>query len=59
MRHLGRHAYALAQRRVRVNRLANVHRVGTHLYGQSNFADQVACIGPDDAATQNLAVAVR
>ena len=57
MRHLGRHAYALAQRGVRVYGFADVHRVGAHLYGQSDFANQVAGVGADNAATQNLAVA--
>ena len=56
MRHFCRHAYALAQRGVRVNRLADVHRVGAHLDGQSDFADQVARVGADDAAAQDLAV---
>jgi len=49
MRHLGRHAYALAQRGVRVYGLADFHRVGAHLDGQGDFANQVACVGADDA----------
>ena len=59
MRHFRRHAYTFAQRRVGVNRLANVHCVGTHFDGQCHFTNQDACIGADDAATQVLAVAVR
>jgi hypothetical protein len=59
MRHFRRHADALAQRRVRVNRLADIDRVGAHFNGQRNLADHVACVGADDAAAQNLAVAVR
>jgi hypothetical protein len=58
MRHLSRHAYALAQRGVWVNRLSNVHRIRAHLDGQSDFANQVARVGADDAAAQDLAVAV-
>lgn len=58
MRHLGRHAYALAQRGERVNSLANIHRVGAHFDGQSHFTNQVAGIGADDAAAQDLAMAV-
>ena len=50
MRHLSRHAYALAQRGVWVNRLSNVHRIRAHLDGQSDFANQVARVGADDAA---------
>ena len=38
MRHLSRHADALAQRGVRVNRLANVYCICTHFDGQGNLA---------------------
>ena len=58
MRHLSRDANALAQRRVRVNRLAYIHRVGTHLNGQRNLANHVARVRADHAAAQDLAVAV-
>ena len=58
MRYLGRHANALAQRRVRVNRLVNIHRVRAHLDGQGNLADHVAGVGANHAASQNLAVAM-
>ena len=57
MRHLGRHTNALAQRGVRVYGFADVHRVGAHLDGQSDFAQHVALIGADDAAARDLAVA--
>lgn len=40
MRHLGRHAYALAQRGVRVNRLANVHHARAHLDGQRRWTNE-------------------
>ena len=56
MRHLRRHANALAQRRVRVNGLAGVHRVRPHLDRQGNLANHVAGMGADHAAAQNLAV---
>ena len=59
MRHLRRHANALAQRGVRMDGLADVNRVGAHLNGQSNLADHVAGVGAHDAATQDLAVAMR
>ena len=39
--------------------LADVHGVGTHLDGQGDLADHVACVGTDDATSQDLAVAVR
>ena len=42
MRHLRRHANGLPQRRMRVNRLANIDGIGTHLYRQRNFADHTA-----------------
>ena len=58
MRHLGGHTNALAQRGVRVNRLADVHRISAHLDGQRNLADHVARMRADHAAAQDLAVAV-
>ena len=42
MRNLRRHANALAQRRMPVNRLVDVHYVSAHLDDQRNLADQVA-----------------
>jgi hypothetical protein len=42
---------------VRVDGLADVHRVGAHLDGQGHLADHVAGMGADDAAAQD-AVAV-
>ena len=59
MRHFRSHAYALPQRRVRVNRFTNIHRISAHLYRQSNLTDHVACMRADDAAAQYLAVAMR
>ena len=59
MRNLRRHADALAQRGVRVDSLADVHRICAHLDGQSNLADHVARVGADHAAAQYRAVAMR
>ena len=59
MRHFRCHADALAQRRVRVNRFAYVHRVSAHLYRQCNLTNHVACMRADDAAAQYLAVTMR
>jgi hypothetical protein len=56
--HFGRHADAFAQRRVRVDGLADVHLVGAHLDGQRHLADHVAGVRADDAAAQD-AVASR
>ena len=39
MRHFRRHADALTQRRMRVNRLADVDGVGPHLDRQCRYAD--------------------
>ena len=39
MRHFRRHADALTQRRMRVNRLADVDGVGYQFDGQSRYAD--------------------
>ena len=58
MRHLRRHPNAFAQLGVRVDRLADVHRISAHLNGQRNLADHVAGVGADQATAQNLAVAV-
>jgi len=58
MRHLFRHADAFAQRRVRMNRLADVHGVCAHFNGQSDFANHVARVRADHASAQDLAVAV-
>lgn len=57
MRHLSRHTDALPQRRVWVYRLADIHCVSTQLDGQGNLANQVARMGTDHAAAQNLAPA--
>ena len=43
---------------MRVNRLADVHRVRAHLDGQCNLPDHVAGMGADQAAAQDLAVAL-
>ena len=58
MRHLGGHPDALAQRGVRMNRLADVDCVGAHLDGQRHLTDHVACMDAHHAATEDLAVAV-
>ena len=57
MRHFRRHADALAQRRMRVDGLADVDSVRTHLDGQGDLADHVARMRADHAAAQDLAVA--
>ena len=43
---------------MRVNRLADVYRIRTHLNRQSDLADHVARMRADHAAAQDLAVAV-
>ena len=53
MRHFSRHADALAQRRVRVNRVADVDGVGSHLDGQSRYADAISYFGRDIPAQQS------
>jgi hypothetical protein len=47
----------LAQRWMRVDGLADVDSVRTHLDGQGDLADHVARVGADHAAAQDLAVA--
>ena len=58
MRHFRRHADGLAQRGVRVNRLANIHRIRAHLNRQRDLTDHVARVRAHHAAAQDLAVAV-
>ena len=58
MCHFRRHADALTQGRMRVNRLSDIHRVCTHLDGQRHCTDHVARVGADNAAAQDFAVAV-
>ena len=58
MRHFRCHPNAFAQCRMRVNRLANVHGIRTHLNRQRNLANHVARVRTNHAATENLAVAV-
>ena len=45
MRHFRRHADAVTQRRMRVNRLADVDGVGSHLDRQSRYADSTFDFG--------------
>ena len=59
VRNLGCHPNALAQRGVRVDGLADVHRVDAHLDGQGDLTDHVARVRAHDAAVQDIAVAVR
>ena len=59
MRHLGREADAFAQRGVRMDGLADVERVGAHLDGQRDLADQVAGMGADDAAAEDALASPR
>ena len=58
MRHFRRHTNALAQRRMRMNRLADIDCIGTHLDGKCNLANHVAGVGAYHAAAENLVVAV-
>ena len=58
MRHFRRHADALAQRRVGVDRLADIDRIRPHLNRQCNLANHVAGMGADHAAAKYLAVAM-
>ena len=52
VRHFRRHADALAERRVRVDDLADIDRVAAHLDGQRHLADRVAGRGVDDGAAE-------
>jgi len=50
LEYLRGHADALAQRRVRVDRLADVGGVAAHLHREADLAHQVAGVRADDAA---------
>jgi len=54
---LRRHADGFPKRWMRVNRLANIHRIRTHLNRQRNLTNHVACMRADHVAAQDLAVA--
>ena len=58
MRHFGGKADALTKGRMRVNRFADVHRVGAHFNRQSDLTDHVARVGAHDATAQDTAVAM-
>ena len=57
MRHLSGHADTFTQRGVRMNRLADIHRICAHLDGQRDLANHVAGVRADNAAAEDLAVA--
>src|SRR5688572_9943 len=48
-----RHSDRLAQRRMRMNRLADVDRVGPHFNCERNLTDQIASVRADNAATDD------
>src|SRR5438093_3063344 len=50
---LGRHADRFAERRMRVDGLADVSRLAAHLDREADLADQVAGVGADDAAADD------
>ena len=59
MRHFRGHANGFAQRWMRVNRLADVHRVRAHLDSQRYLANHVACVRADDTAANVLTTATQ
>jgi len=54
MRHFRRHANGFAKGWMRVDGLADVHCVGTHLDSQRDLSDHVARVGADHATAQDL-----
>ena len=52
MRHFSRHANALPQRGMWVNRLAGMHRICPHFDGKSDLADCPACVDAHHAVIQ-------
>ena len=57
MRNLHRHAYALAQCWMQVNRFADIHLDFPHFYRQGDLVDHVARMRAEHDVTQDLAVA--
>ena len=57
MRDFRCHADGLSKRRMRVNRLADVHRIGAHLNRQRDLANHVARMRANHATAQDLAMA--
>ena len=51
MRYLSRHTNALTQGRVCMYGFADINRISTHLDGQYDLADHVACVGADHTHT--------
>ena len=58
MRHLSRHTNALAQRRMWVNRFADIDGIRAHFNCKGHFANHVTRMRADHAAAQDFAVAV-
>src|SRR4029077_2960579 len=52
----GRHADRFAQCGMRVDGLADVDRIASHLHGEADLADQVARMGADDAAAEQAVI---
>ncbi len=59
MRHFISHIGGFPKRGMRMNRLADIDSVRTHLNRKCHSTDHVARMGPDHAAAQYLAVTVR
>ena len=59
IRHFSRHVDGLSQRRVRINRLANIDRICTHFDSQCNLASHVVDMRTNHAVAEDFAVAVR
>lgn len=58
MRNLAGQADALAQRRMWMNGLADVYRIGAQLDRQGHFANQVTRVCTDDTAADDARTAV-
>src|SRR4051794_37217426 len=56
LEHFRRHADRFAQCGMRVDGLADVDRIASHLHGEADLADQVARMGTDDAAAEQAVV---
>ena len=58
MRHFSSHADGFPQRRMWVNRLADIDGIRAHFNCKGHFANHVARMGADHATAEDLAVAM-
>src|SRR4029077_7651981 len=56
LEHFRRHADGFTQSRVRMDSLADVDRIASHLHGEADLAAHAARMGADDAAAEHAVI---